>query len=389
MKIFRNFNLLFKKSVLNKNGQLALPAVMCVPIVLLLIYLLKETTDLSAEKIHHQFALDTATYTELSFPVGTLNGFAYMNGAMPFELYREVFTDPKDDYNKVPGNEARNNGGKVRMMYDFLAESGAFVAPDDPTTFDDSRPRDADKRWTFHYRKGTRDEWDSPNPKQLKKEPKPLMINNDNLSNEEWKLESIYASNALLFYMGLAGIMEEIVTGHQKILDDVRDKSEFFRRTYYFNTLKGRESDAGREGARQVKKFNKITTLPMYIEGQLSYYYVTRSDILANGIVTPSYGNARRDIKLDEFSKKFDMIKTKDKIFQFVYLDRSTQKKLRDLQKGAPVVQSFEAPKNYFNVDMKKYKPRVKVRVQVMCPDSKNNCVWPDPTPNYQVRLLP
>ena len=76
------------KMIKNKKAQIALPAILLIPTILLVIYLLLETTKLSREKIRHQFALDTAAFTELTSASNYLNATAYTNGAFPFRLFR-------------------------------------------------------------------------------------------------------------------------------------------------------------------------------------------------------------------------------------------------------------------------------------------------------------
>ena len=49
-----------------KRAQILLPAVMLVPIFILVIYLLFETAKVSMSKVRQQFALDNAAYSQMS-----------------------------------------------------------------------------------------------------------------------------------------------------------------------------------------------------------------------------------------------------------------------------------------------------------------------------------
>jgi len=46
----------------NRKAQIVLPAILLIPTILLVIYLLFETAKLSRFKIRNQFALDSAAY---------------------------------------------------------------------------------------------------------------------------------------------------------------------------------------------------------------------------------------------------------------------------------------------------------------------------------------
>ena len=81
----------FFKPIKNKKAQIVLPAVLLIPTILLVIYLLFETTKVSKEKIRHQFALDTSSFVEMTSLSQYLNATAYVNGAFPFRLFRDFF----------------------------------------------------------------------------------------------------------------------------------------------------------------------------------------------------------------------------------------------------------------------------------------------------------
>ena len=73
----------------NRKAQIVLPAILLIPTILLVIYLLFETAKLSRFKIRSQFALDSAAFIELTSYSNFLNAVAYVNGAFPFRVFRE------------------------------------------------------------------------------------------------------------------------------------------------------------------------------------------------------------------------------------------------------------------------------------------------------------
>ena len=66
-------------TVRSHRAQILLPAVMLAPIFILVVYLLFETSKLSMTKVRQQFALDNATYAQMSVTSGYLNSLAQIN----------------------------------------------------------------------------------------------------------------------------------------------------------------------------------------------------------------------------------------------------------------------------------------------------------------------
>lgn len=391
------------------RGQLALPALMLIPIVLLLIYLLMETTKLSTLKMKHQFALDTATYAEMTYPVVTLNALSIMNGSMPYrvfiQLYQEGLGGEYLDLMTVELNELNPMTDLSKpptvMAYEFMFKAGAFVGTDSPQT--QATADETKNRWQIGFAEGKRSKWldDSPEPYTPEDEPDyPLnIIANDIegkefLKNADYQItyEKVYAW--FVWYIMITDIMEG-VRDFEDDLQKVRSKAELFRKAYHFNAREGKEKDAGREGSSFLKKYTNMVTTPMYIENEVSYSFTEpqAATDMGSAIGGKTFWGPRLnhiwDISEVTSIDMLSYIETKDKIYQFSYLTPGTKSLLRRLANSVIVTQKFRAPSNYFNINVNKYKPHVRVGVQVMCPDEKNNCVWPNPTPKYQVRLLP
>ena len=76
-------------------------------------------------------------------------------------------------------------------------------------------------------------------------------------------------------------------------------------------------------------------------------------------------------------------------LYQFSYLDKSSKSKLKKLYTGVDLREPIVPPSNYFRVNLKPYVEKLHVRAALQCTNESNNCVWPNPTPKYQVRLYP
>ena len=181
----------------------------------------------------------------------------------------------------------------------------------------------------------------------------------------EWNIDSVK------LYMFMYYLLSQIYENQKKVYERVTKEGEFFRKSYYLNTGNCNLSECGREGAREFAGFTAKTT-PVYIT-KLVTYFKDPEDLS----VVP--------IELDlDTQKIFD-----GKLYQFSWLERSSIDRLRKLYAGISITQTFRAPNNYFNVNLNSYRPHVHVRVALQCTKESNNCVWPYPTPKYQVRIFP
>ena len=134
-------------SIKNKRAQIVLPAILLIPTILLVIYLLFETAKLSREKIRHQFALDTAAFTELTSASQYLNATAYLNGAFPFRIFRENLA-PEEPAFPLKGQE-----NKVLVSTHILTE---FEDIDTQTSLYRPETKDGDPRlWIYKLKETT------------------------------------------------------------------------------------------------------------------------------------------------------------------------------------------------------------------------------------------
>lgn len=347
------------KSIKNKKAQIALPAILLIPTILLVIYLLFETTKISKEKIRHQFALDTSSFVEMTSLSNYLNATAYVNGAFPFRLFRDFFEANNPQLKPDETSEATNL--QPISLYDYYYQAGAFPAMSDYN----SSPKATDTKWDLHYYNKTRPGWEKETPKVDKDKFYP--INEEELAKNYqayWDVDVLQLYFMVYYYLG------NIYEDQKKVYERLVKDNEFFRKGYFFNTGNCSLSECGKEGAQTLKDYF-IKTEPLYIS-KISIYYKQQT------------GGAS-EIKLDLKEKNL----MGGKIFQLAYIDKTSREKLRELYKGIDITQRFNLSNNYFNINLKKYNPRVHTKIALQCTSQNNNCVWPAPTSKYQVRLYP
>ena len=152
----------------NKKAQIVLPAILLIPTILLVIYLLFETAKLSRFKIRNQFALDSATFIELTSYSNFLNAVSYVNGAFPFRVFRENFMY------SIEKTDENYTGPETITYYDLFYQAGAFPAMGEIG----SEPKDDAGRWELKYAEAPSDSdedlingngrppnWNTENPK--------------------------------------------------------------------------------------------------------------------------------------------------------------------------------------------------------------------------------
>ncbi len=345
----------FFKTVTNKRAQIVLPAVLLIPTILLVIYLLFETTKISREKIRHQFALDTSAFVELTSTSHYLNATAYVNGTFPYRVLKETF---EYDKKQIPPDE-RNGGQEAISFFDLYYEGGAF-----PAMQDGSSPASNDEIWELKHYQGSRPEFAKDVPTIDEKKVYPVTSEDLALKNlAYWNVD--YAKLYLMIYYLLGQIYDD----QTKVYERLTNEGEFFRKGYYLNTGNCKMSECGKEGARAFKDY-LMRTEPLYIS-KIAVFYKSENT------------NEVKPLNLD--LKDADIFD--GKLFQLAYISKGSRDKLRTLYKGIEITQPFTAPTNYFNVRFKQ--PYTHARVALQCTKESNNCVWPDPTPKYQVRLFP
>ncbi|MBT3393008.1 MAG: hypothetical protein HN833_03115 [Elusimicrobiaceae bacterium] len=355
---------------LGRQGQILLPAVLLIPTILLAIYLIYETAKLSREKIRNQFAIDTAAFTEMTIASTFINASAYSSAAFPYRGLGELLRPDE----KVLKPEAAYPDEVELSLYDYVYRAGGFPAMEEPG----DKPKADAKTWKLEYYTGTRDDWMKEPPEF--DEDTVYIVGSEEMADTH-KVTKEYAINALKTYLVVYYKLGNIFKDQKTVYEKLSKHRHFFKKAYFLNAITCKEARCGEEAISQIKNFN--VKLKQNSIKNVKIYFKSES----GGI---------RSVELD-LTEPFvagvvdgeEIKETLGELFQFASLESGFKSRLKKMRKGIGLTQSFEAPKNYFNVNLKKYKPRVKVKVALQCTDKDNSCVWPESTPKYQVRTYP
>ena len=376
----------------NKKAQIVLPAILLIPTILLVIYLLFETAKLSRFKIRNQFALDSAAFIELTSYSNFLNAVAYTNGAFPFRVFRENMVERIE-------KEEDTEGETYITYYDLFYQAGAFPAMGEGNM--NANPKENAGKWELQYKEAPSDSqedmakgegrpknWNTENPKvhddweygvnssRLVKEYKYLYIpeaQNENQQGENPDEEDNGIFAPISFYIVAYKMFENIYEAQKKVYERLTKDGEFFRKSFYYNSSSCKLSQCGKEGVKALKDYGLgLETVRL---NNMDWYYRVQG-----GESDPGKIVFKAD---DDKYKKFMPL------YQFSYLDRITRGKMKKMYTGVDIREPIVPPDNYFRVNVKKYAQKLHVRAALQCTNESNNCVWPNPTPKYQVRLFP
>ena len=352
-----------------KRAQILLPAVMLVPIFILVIYLLFETAKVSMSKVRQQFALDNAAYSQMSATSTYLNSVALLNGPLPYRVLLQMYQDqnltPKPGEQPVSIFELFYHGGGVPS-----------IGPDYKTGIN-RPPRAESVDWGVHYdpsnKEYSRADWEKEFPKSPGSDPVPVM------SKEIAETHYLPARGLLIpviqNYLETFVRVGSIYDSQTYTYEQVNKNALMFREAYYLNSNDCEKAECGRQSAAQLRQFLTLKMVPVKLEK--ARFYFTESERVG------SHGGAYElDLTMSELNLP--------PLFQFAHLSNSSVSKLRPLSRGIKLKQPFKLPRNYFNINLEqKYKPYVHTTVTLSCPRGNNNCVWPNPLPKYNITLDP
>ncbi len=365
----------------DRKAQILLPSVFLAPIFILVIYLLFETAKVSMTKVRNQFALDNAAYSQIASVSTYLNAVAMINGPLP---YRVMYT--YKDPTLQPSDAARELGATEPIsVFEVFYHGGGVptIAPDYETGKNDP-PKPEQQDWGVHYDPNieTKDEdslsrkdWETETPGKPGDKWIPVMSKD---LVEKYDL-SLFKSATMVVsqYLQTYAYLGEIYNSQTYTFKDLTKNVHMFRNAYYLNVPSGycKKSECGRQSAAQLRPYMQITTEPFALE-KVRFWASDSTDRKGH------FGAINLDLKMSE------TIKTQ--LFQFAYLTGQSRTRLRSLGHGVRLKQPFKLPRNYFNINLdNKYKPYVRTTIQMSCPRSGNNCVWPNPLPKYGVSLDP
>ena len=275
----------FLNCLKNKRAQIVLPAILLIPTILLVIYLLFETAKLSRFKIRSQFALDSAAFIELTSYSNFLNAVAYTNGAFPFRVFRENMMEKIEKEEGVEGGE---EDAPSITYYDLFYQAGAFPAMAEGNI--NSNPKDNAGKWELKFKEvsaegednipngeGRPKNWNTENPKvedglaygvnvkRLVEHYKYVYrpdedntnqaensVNQNN--NQEEDDKGIFAPVTL--YIAAYKMFENIYESQKKVYERLTEGGEFFRKSFYYNSSSCKLSQCGKEGVRALKDYD-------------------------------------------------------------------------------------------------------------------------------------
>lgn len=363
----------------DRKAQILLPSVLLAPIFVLVIYLLFETAKVSMTKVRQQFALDNAAYSQMSAASTYLNAVAMVNGPLPYRvmLYYERETQPLKLTETAAGNYSTpptifdlfyKGGGVPALGPDH--EKGANPAPHPDST-----------DWNVAYSKGdpkdssffSRDGWQKENPGNAPTEVIPVM--SKSLVDDTYFPHTM-AVPVIVQYLTNYAYVGSIYESQSYVYKEVSKNAIMFREAYYLNVNDCKRSDCARQSASTIRQYTTLKTTPFELANLR--FYVSDSD-----------GSGAHGTAYNVDFQSAELLNGKN-LFQFAFLDSSSLSKLRTLSRGVLLKQPFKLPRNHFNINLEqKYKPYVRNRVQLTCPRSNNNCVWPNPLPKYGITLDP
>ncbi|MGB2579800.1 hypothetical protein AAIR98_001719 [Elusimicrobium simillimum] len=350
-----------------KRGQFLLPAVMLVPIVLLIIYLIYETAKLSREKIKQQFAIDSSVVVEMQPAATILNATAYMNGAMPYRLFRGEMNIPIQ----------HKDGGETLTIYDWFYRGGAFPGAGNMDDEGSWAPKDTDQQWDIKYAAGMRPGWDKEAP--TLDEDAWLTLTDREISDKYYVNRTVFGQ-FFKMYMIYYNVLGDIQKEQYNVYKDLSEKQSFFRKSYCMNLGEDvNMSICGKEGARSFSGLNIRMD-----EMRLKKFIANYAELEQFGTQYWHFGaiDPPTQYVISDYHSE-------DSVYQFSFPDAGSRTVLKKMYRGVDVVQPFTPPNNYFNINLTRYNPRVRAKVSIQCGNKNNNCVWPKPTSKYQVRLEP
>lgn len=384
-----------------RPGQILLPALFVIPSLMLFVYLLFETTKLSREKIRQQFAVDSAAFIQMGDYTNLLNRTAYVNGAFPYRIFKEAYECP-------PENPMQMSSGSGEMCpYDMLYAAGAF--PKSKSDVKGAQPSalDGTKKWEIAFDESARPDINKNTP---------VIAQNSAIRNKSKNADGrgpevlhliTHAQGAGImlewgtaigyykFYSQVYSLLGSVEESQYTVFERLTDNFNFFRKSYYLNAntteCVDNPQSCGNDGVFSSGGF-KSSAATLRKNNGFHMHYVEKivffAKVFTGGSLPPYY--------MGESTPPMNMTSmTPDGLFQLATVTDDRLLKFRD---GIDVYQGWDAPANYFNVDLNTLgkcketgRPCVHSLVTSQCPQmgSGNNCVWPNPTPKYQTRLYP
>ncbi len=365
----------------NRRAQLLLPAVLLLPLFVLVIYLLVETTKVSISKVRHQFALDNAAYTQMTTVSVFLNAVGLLNGPLPYRVLK-TYDVPLKVVN--PDNPYRDSTNWT--VFDLFFQAGAIptIGPDYEKGALRNPPPKADSAdWGVHYiqrsdwgkdeeKLYSRKEWEKENPAEIKDS---VVLMNKEMVDKHYVASKQVGIPAIQEFLNTYVQVGDTYNLQKDLYQKLIKNAGMFREGYFLNTDDCKKGECARQSASRLVQYLSIPTKRQ--ETDDITVFVSASD-MAGG----TGGAVEIPLKMSEMGA--------GPLFLFAYVDGTGRARLRTLKRGVVLKQNFPLTRNHFNIDLAgKYKPYVRNTVILNCPRTNNNCVWPNPLPKYNVLLRP
>lgn len=379
-----------------RPGQILIPSLLIIPMLMMFIYLIFETTKLSREKIRQQFAVDTAAFIQMGDYTNIFNRTAYVNGAFPYRIFKEAYECFQGCSSGTEENCLRKTGGVGAVCtYKMLYEAGAIPKYKDDEEFQQATPLDSKPQWDVAFS-------DPPRAAANKNPPEvgdPLTL----ITSDQGVHLYIFwdpAVSIYKFYAQVYMLLGTVEESQMTVFERLTENFTFFRKAYFLNAntadcvknpgVCGEDGIRSRGGYRANRLLRGGNMFMHYIK-----HIVFHAKVPQVGL--PPYFLGKTAPPMDMTSNN------PNGLFQLASFGSSS---LEAVGKGYHVYQGWDPPGNYFNVKFGQLnwrecqnsrRPCVHSLVASQCPNlrgnwpnsSPNNCVWPNPTPKYQTRLYP
>ncbi len=372
------------RTLRSRRAQLLLPAVLLLPLFVLVIYLLVEVTKVSIAKVRHQFALDNAAYSQMTTVSVFLNAVGLLNGPLPYRVMRTY-----DEKLKLVDKQNTYRGRDNLTVFDLFFQAGAVptVAPDYEWG-NNPPPKPASTDWGVHYVKRgdwatgpdgedeaksyDRTEWEKETPAAITER---VVLMNREMVRKHYVAAKQVGLPAMKAYLNTYVQVGDTYNLQKDLYQKLIKNAGIFREGYYLNVDDCKKGECARQSASHLAPYLSIPTKRQ--EADELMMFVSASD-MAGG----TGGAIEIPLKMTEMGA--------EPLFLFAYVDGAGRARLRQLKRGVTLKQNFPLPKNHFNINLtSKYKPYVRNKVIMSCPRTNNNCVWPNPLPKYNVTLRP
>ncbi len=383
----------------NRRAQLLLPAVLLLPLFVLVIYLLVETTKLSISKVGHQFALDNAAYAQMTSVSAWLNAAAYVSGPLPYRVLDTYRDQPLGKTQKTKDGDLteaqRPYQNQPITVFDLFFRAGAVpTLASDYVWGKNNAPRAESTDWGVHFAKYPgiesitddngnpmydRSGWEKENPDEISG---PVYLMNKEIVETHYVPADGSASggiglSSIKAYLNTYVQLGDIYNLQEDIYKKLIKNAVTFRQGYFLNVDDCKLSSCARQSASQIMKYLTIPTKRQEASDVVMYVSSSR--------MAGAHGGA---VKVDVPVKEW----AGSPLFLFASVAPAGRSKLRTLKRGVSLKQNYQLPKTWFDKSVnlqEKYKPYVRNRVIMSCPRNNNNCVWPNPLPKYSVVLRP